>query len=210
MDAFDLADKYRNPVMILGDGLIGQMMEPVEFKRADRAGGSAREAVGDDGRRGRAPNIINSLYLKPEELEEHNWSCARSTGRWRAEVRHETYRADDDPDVLIVAYGTVARIARTAIDALREKGLKVGLFRPITLFPYPAEALVRPRPRARSTCWSPSCRWARWWRTCARPSSPAASPSTSTVACGGMVMTAEELAEQVEKLAAVPARARRP
>ena len=121
-----------------------------------------------------------------------------------AEVRHETYRADDDLDVLIVAYGTVARIARTSIDALREKGLKVGLFRPVTLFPYPAEALARSgrarearaggraldgadgrgRPRRRRRA---ACRW------------------SSTGACGGMVMTAEELAEQAEKLAAVPA-----
>ena len=149
MEAFDLADKYRNPVMILGDGIIGQMMEPVEFKRSVDPATLPDKPWATTGCAGRERNIINSLFLKAEELEEHNWHLYRKFREMEREVRHETYRADDEMDVLIVAYGTVARIARTTIDTLRSKGRKVGLFRPITLYPYPSKALLETAMRAR-------------------------------------------------------------
>jgi 2-oxoglutarate ferredoxin oxidoreductase subunit alpha len=155
IEAFDLADKYRNPVMILGDGLIGQMMEPVEFKRNVDPADLPSKSWATTGCRGRQPNIINSLYLKAEALEEHNWALQRKYQSMAAEVRYETYNADGKMDVLVVAYGTVARIARTAVDSLRDKGLEVGIFRPVTLYP------CRP-PSAPAASWWRNCRRARW------------------------------------------------
>jgi 2-oxoglutarate ferredoxin oxidoreductase subunit alpha len=143
-DAFDLADFYRNPVMVLGDGLIGQMMEPVEF-RGDRQPIKALApktwaATGCPGNR--PTNIINSLFLDPEELERHNFKLkAKFDAMVRDEIRSATYGADSDYDVLIVAYGTVARVCSTAIDELRERGVRVAMVRPITLFPFPYKAV---------------------------------------------------------------------
>ena len=143
-DAFDLADFYRNPVMIVGDGLIGQMMEPVEFtdtrepiKKLEPKTWAATGNPGD-----RPNNVINSLFLDPEALERHNVKLkAKFDSMVRDEVRYAEYRTDDDYDVLIVAYGTVARVCSTAIDELQEQGLKVAMIRPITLFPYPYRAV---------------------------------------------------------------------
>jgi 2-oxoglutarate ferredoxin oxidoreductase subunit alpha len=143
-DAFDLADYYRNPVMILGDGLIGQMMEPVEFYDG-RAPIKELEpktwaTTGCDG--SRPTNVINSLFLDPEELEQHNIHLKAKYDRIVAdEVRFAAYGTDEDYDVLIVAYGTVARVCSTALEELREEGIKVALIRPITLFPFPYEAI---------------------------------------------------------------------
>lgn len=137
MDGFDLADEYRNPVMILGDGMIGQMMEPVEFK--ERVGKEIPEkdwaTTGTKGKR--KPNIINSLYLDAEDLERHNQKLQEKYNKMREkETRVESYNIDD-ADVVISAYGTTARIVKTAISKLENEGYKVGLIRPITLFPYP-------------------------------------------------------------------------
>jgi 2-oxoglutarate ferredoxin oxidoreductase subunit alpha len=143
-DAFDLADYYRNPVMVLGDGLIGQMMEPVEFAE-DRTPIKELEpktwaTTGCDG--GRPTNIINSLFLDPAELEQHNISLKAKYDRIvENEVRYAEYCTDQDYDVLIVAYGTVARVCSTAIDELREAGRRVAMVRPISLFPYPYEVV---------------------------------------------------------------------
>ncbi|HWU36917.1 MAG TPA: transketolase C-terminal domain-containing protein, partial [Candidatus Acidoferrum sp.] len=147
--AFDLADKYRNPVMILGDGLIGQMMEPVQFTRSVRPEDLPTKPWATTGAKGRKPNIINSLYLDPEKLEAHNWKlAAKYADMAKNECRHEAWHLDDDVDVLFVAYGTVARICKTAIESLKERGVKAGLFRPISLFPYPGEALGKAAERA--------------------------------------------------------------
>jgi 2-oxoglutarate ferredoxin oxidoreductase subunit alpha len=143
-DAFDLADYYRNPVMILGDGLIGQMMEPVEFaddrEPIKELGPKTWATTGCDS--SRPTNIINSLFLDPEELEQHNIRLKAKYDRMvESEVRFSEYRTDTDFDVLIVAYGTVARVCSTAIDELREAGKRVAMVRPISLFPYPYEAV---------------------------------------------------------------------
>ena len=199
IEAFDLADKYRNPVLILGDGIIGQMMEPVEFKKNIDPSELPAKPWATTGCRGRKPNIINSLYLKAEELEEHNWHLVRKYKEMAKEVRHETYQADGEMDVLIVAYGTVARIARTAIDSLRAKGLKVGLFRPITLYPYPSEALVRTAERARQVLVTELSTGQMVEDV--RAAIAGRKPVEFYGRVGGMVMAAEELAEQVEKLA---------
>jgi 2-oxoglutarate ferredoxin oxidoreductase subunit alpha len=142
MEAFDLADKYRNPVMVLGDGYMGQMMEPVEFRQR-----ASQELPKKDwaltGARGRPPNVVKSLYLDPTVLEKHNLVINRKVQEIiKNEVRFENYLTDD-AEVIIAAYGTVARIAKTAIKALREKGLKVGMIRPITVFPFPYEAFEK-------------------------------------------------------------------
>jgi 2-oxoglutarate ferredoxin oxidoreductase subunit alpha len=204
MKAFELADKYRNPVMILGDGLIGQMMEPVEFKTRIEPADLPEKPWATTGARGRSPNIINSLYLKPEELEQHNWDLVAKYREMAREVRHELYRCDEDLDVLVVAYGTVARIARTSIDALRDKGVKVGLFRPVTLYPYPAEALVTTAERAGKLLVAELSTGQMVEDV--RAALQGRRPVEFFGRAGGMVMSAEELADQVEKLAAVTAR----
>jgi 2-oxoglutarate/2-oxoacid ferredoxin oxidoreductase subunit alpha len=140
IEAFDKADEYRNPVLILGDGLIGQMMEPVEFTKEVRPEDLPAKPWATTGAAGRKPSIINSLYLDPEALERHNLDLVEKYKRMRREVRWEEYNLDG-AEVMFVAYGTVARIARTAIAMLAEKGIKAGFFRPITLYPFPADAL---------------------------------------------------------------------
>jgi 2-oxoglutarate ferredoxin oxidoreductase subunit alpha len=143
-DAFDLADYYRNPVMILGDGLIGQMMEPVEFsddrKPIKDLQPKTWATTGCDG--SRPTNIINSLFLDPEELEQHNIRLKAKYDRIvENEVRYAEDGTDGDFDILIVAYGTVARVCSTAIDELREAGRAVAMVRPISLFPFPYDAV---------------------------------------------------------------------
>lgn len=137
IEGFDIADQYRNPVMILGDGMIGQMMEPVEFKASKKRELPKKDwaTVGTKGKR--KPNIINSLYLAAEELEKHNIKLqAKYKEITENEIKVESYNIED-ADVVIAAYGTTSRIARTAIAQLEKEGYKVGLIRPITLWPYP-------------------------------------------------------------------------
>jgi 2-oxoglutarate ferredoxin oxidoreductase subunit alpha len=142
IEAFDLADKYRNPVMILGDGCMGQMMEPVEFKKTVPRNLPAKTWT-LTGAKGRPRNVIKTLYLDPVALEKINLEINRKVQEiTKNEVRVETYQTDD-AEVVIAAYGTVARIAKTAIKALREKGVKVGMVRPITVFPFPYETFEK-------------------------------------------------------------------
>ncbi|MFB3852448.1 MAG: 3-methyl-2-oxobutanoate dehydrogenase subunit VorB [Vicinamibacterales bacterium] len=195
IEAFDLADKYRNPVMILGDGIIGQMMEPVEFRRTVDPSELPTKPWATTGCRGRAPNVINSLFLKPEELEEHNWHLYRKYQEMQKEVRCETYHADGELDTLIVAYGTVARIARTTIDALRSKGRKVGLFRPVTLYPFPSEPLAEAAMRAQRVLVAELSTGQMVEDV--RAIVAGRRPVEFYGRVGGMVMAAEELAEQV-------------
>ncbi len=152
-DAFDLADYYRNPVYILGDGLIGQMMEPVEF-REDRK--PVREippktwaSTGWKGDRPRA--VVNSLYLDADTLEKHNRDLQEKYHRIRRdEVRYQGYGLDQDYDVLLVAYGTVARVCLTAMEELRDQGIQVAILRPVTLFPFPYDALANAAAKAKA------------------------------------------------------------
>ena len=149
MLAFDLADKFRNPVMILGDGNIGQMMEPVEFKPAEKPFTAKKDWI-LDGAKDRSRRIIKTLYLDPVVLEKRNLLIARKLAEAvKSEVRFESYMSED-ADVLIAAYGTVARIAKTAIKILRNKGLKVGLLRPISLYPFPYQAFTQAASKVKS------------------------------------------------------------
>ena len=142
--AFDKADQYRMPAMIIGDGMLGQMMEPVAFKEA-RTPESLPEkpwATTGTGMK-RKKNIINSLYLTPDELEDlNNARQKRYETILKEEVRVEEYRTED-AELILVAYGTIARIAMSAVNMLRDEGIKAGLIRPITLWPFPAEAISR-------------------------------------------------------------------
>jgi len=140
IEAFDLADQYRNPVMILGDGILGQMMEPVEFKLTEDKELPVKEWA-TTGKKGRKKNIINSLYLQPEKLEQHVNRLADKFGEMEAkEQRAETYLAED-AEILLAAYGTTSRVCKKAVDMAREEGIKAGLFRPISLWPFPTYAL---------------------------------------------------------------------
>ena len=144
MLAFQLADKYRNPVMILGDGMIGQMMEPVEFNPpAPLHGLPPKSAWATSGAKDRKRNIVRSLYLDPETLEINNHQLAAKYEAWaRDEIRYVTYNMDDGPKLMVVAYGTMARICSTAIDELKSEGLEVALFRPISLYPFPTAQIA--------------------------------------------------------------------
>ncbi len=140
IEGFDLADIYRTPVMILGDGMIGQMMEPVEFKTEANKELPEKDwaTVGTGGKR--KPNVINSLYLQAEDLENHNIKLQAKFAKIREnEKRVEKYNIEN-ADIVLTAYGTTSRIAKTAISKLEKEGYKVGLIRPISLYPFPNEA----------------------------------------------------------------------
>jgi 2-oxoisovalerate ferredoxin oxidoreductase alpha subunit len=137
--AFELADEYRNPVYVLADGYIGQMMEPVEF--ASEAILPPPPAWSVQGNAETRKNLISSIFLEPDELERHIRHLAAKYHRAEREaVRCEHYRTED-ADIILVGYGIVARILKGVVEQARAQGLKVGLLRPITLFPFPTEAL---------------------------------------------------------------------
>lgn len=139
--AFHKADLYRTPVMVMADGMIGQMMEPVELTRLDFEEELPEKDWATTGTQGkRKPNIINSLYLAAEELEQHNIHLQKKFKKIHDREQRFENQDLEDAQVVIVAYGTTARIAKTAIENLKAKGVKVGLIRPITLWPYPAQA----------------------------------------------------------------------
>lgn len=140
MRAFDLADKYKIPVVILGDGVLGQMKEPVEFKREAPEVPPIREDA-LRGARGRPSKIVKTFTSNPSELEEINWSLFRRyTLIKKNETSYDKFMTDD-ARLVVVAYGIAARIARGAVKTLRAEGIKVGLFRPITLWPFPDDQI---------------------------------------------------------------------
>ncbi len=139
--AFDLADKYRIPVMILADGLLGQMMEPVELPEPVDLESLPAKDWAATGAEGRDPNIILSFDLGPENLKQMNLVLQE---KYREIVNNEVrYEESDsqDADIVIAAHGTIARIAKSVVRMARAEGIKLGLFRPITLWPYPYEPL---------------------------------------------------------------------
>lgn len=140
MEAFDIADYYRSPVMVIGDGMIGQMMEPVEFKEPKSRDLPKKDWITNGTKGEREPNIINSLFLDPAKLEEHNLEAEKKYKVMEEnEVRYELYNMDNDPELVITAYGTTSRICKNAIDRLKEEGIEVGLIRPITIWPFPSK-----------------------------------------------------------------------
>lgn len=142
MDAFDVAELYRTPVLVLLDGMIGQMMEPVDFdKPRTQRELPSKEGWATTGTKGqRKPNIINSLYLSPEILEEHNYHLQRKYDVIEAnELQYEMDRTED-AELVFVAYGTMARVVKNCVNEMRAEGYKVGLIRPKTVWPYPYKA----------------------------------------------------------------------
>jgi 2-oxoglutarate ferredoxin oxidoreductase subunit alpha len=138
--AFDLADRYLIPVIILGDGMLGQMMEPVEFKYDVPEVLPVRDGA-LRGAKGRASRVIKTFTSNPAELEEINWSLFRRYQLIKKEeTRYEAFMVDD-AKLIVVAFGVAARIAKGAIKNARSNGMKVGMLQPITLWPYPSEKL---------------------------------------------------------------------
>ncbi len=142
--AFDLADKYRGPVLVVGDGILGQMMEPVQvssFRFQVLGSQPPAKPWALTGAKGRKPNIIRSLYLKPGALEEFNKKLQRKY----EEIKEKETRFEEvltsDAELIIVAYGTTSRIAKAAVHSLRKKNKKAGLIRPITLWPFPDKVI---------------------------------------------------------------------
>ncbi|MFC1509066.1 3-methyl-2-oxobutanoate dehydrogenase subunit VorB [Candidatus Omnitrophota bacterium] len=142
--SFDMADKYRTPVMILGDGILGQMMEPVELcSQKTGSGEDLKKSWILNGCKGRPPRIIRSLLLNDGALEALNEKLQKKYKEIKdKEVRSEVLYGDD-ADIILVAYGTMSRICRTVVERSRKDGKKVGMLRPITLWPFPEKELRR-------------------------------------------------------------------
>ena len=144
MKAFPLAEKYRGPVMVLGDGLIGQMMEPVEFPEDLYVKPTNKDewaTNGMDTRGSKKKNIVKSLYLDSDELNNNNLTLKEQYKKMQQEVMYEKYNTDTDYKVLIVSYGTMSRVCRTAIDNMKAQGIEIGMLRPKTLFPFPGKEI---------------------------------------------------------------------
>ncbi|MDI6605932.1 MAG: 3-methyl-2-oxobutanoate dehydrogenase subunit VorB [Candidatus Omnitrophota bacterium] len=145
--AFILADRYRNPSLILGDGMLGQMMEPLLVHNVQQSTVHRKKAILSDkkwaltGCKDREPNIIKSFYMKEGDLEKFN---LRLQEKYRL-IKEKEQRCEslflEDAEIILVAYGTMARIARGAVTKLREDGKKIGLIRPVTLWPFPTKIL---------------------------------------------------------------------
>jgi Pyruvate:ferredoxin oxidoreductase and related 2-oxoacid:ferredoxin oxidoreductases, alpha subunit len=137
VEAFNISDRYRILTMIMGDGMIGQMMEAVEFKEAEtiETADKSWAAVGTDLKRDH--NVITSIYINPEVLEQHNMKLQAKYARIAEnEVRVEVFNCDN-ADIIVTAFGTTARIVKNVIRTAEKEGIKVGLIRPITLWPFP-------------------------------------------------------------------------
>ena len=139
--AFELADKYRNPVIVLTDGFVGQMMEPLDLQYREIRPPAKPWAV--QGTAETRKNMVSSIYLECDDLEAHQRQMeAKYIRAQQAETRWEPYRTED-ADLLLVGFGIVSRILRSAVDEARKQGIKVGLFRPISLWPFPSRELVK-------------------------------------------------------------------
>ena len=137
MKAFDLADKYRNPVVLLGDALLGQMKEPLKRRKYKKKKFQQDWVLA--GAKGRKPRLLKSLYLSEGELTDHNWRLYKKYRRMKREIIFETLFLDG-AKLVVVAFGSVARILKTSVHMARESGMKVGLFRAVTLYPFPYAA----------------------------------------------------------------------
>ncbi len=204
MKAFPLAEKYRNPVMILGDGLIGQMMEPVTFPDQLKTPVTNKDdwaTNGMDTRKSRRRNLVRSLYLDPEALNSHNLKLKAKYDRMRQEeVSYETYNTDGEYRLLIVSYGTMSRVCRSAIDALKEKNLEVALVRPRSLFPFPEQAVFEAASKPKcSHVLSVEMSMGQMIEDVQR-SVQGKRPVSWYGKCGGEVPTPEEVMEAVEAL----------
>src|SRR5246127_477861 len=144
--AFELADRYRNPAIVLTDGFVGQMMEPLNLEYREIVAPEKPWAV--KGTAETRKNMISSIFLETDDLEEHQRRMeAKYVRAQQIETRWEEYRTED-AELLVVGYGIVSRVLRSAVDEARKQGIRVGLFRPITLWPFPSQALAQQAMRA--------------------------------------------------------------
>lgn len=138
--SFELAEKYRNPVMLLGDGMIGQMMEPVEFPEVEVGSPMDASDWALTGCKDREPRLVSSLFLDPVELNQKNHERYERYAQIKAaETRYELYNCEQSYDILITAFGVMSRVCKSAIVELKKQGINVGLFRPITVKPFPSQ-----------------------------------------------------------------------
>ena len=141
IDAFDLADIYRTPVLVLGDGVLGQIAEPLVLPEPSIRVLPEKDWILDGAKNRDARKIISLRLSPPKALEEHNWKLKKKYDEiQKKEIRYEEYLTDD-AEIIIVSFGTSARVCKASIQTAREKGIKAGLIRPITLWPYPAEII---------------------------------------------------------------------
>jgi len=146
--AFELADRYRNPVVVLTDGFVGQMMEPLELELQEVTAPAKPWAV--RGTPETRKNLVTSIFLETDDLEAHQRKMeAKYREAEKKECRYELYRGDD-ADFLLVGYGIVSRVLRTVVENMRAQGLRAGLFRPISLWPFPSQALAEAARRSES------------------------------------------------------------
>jgi pyruvate/2-oxoacid:ferredoxin oxidoreductase alpha subunit len=139
--AFELADNYRNPAIVLTDGFVGQMMEPLDLEYREIFAPPKSWAV--QGTAGTRRNMVSSIFLESDDLENHQRKMeAKYIRAQENEARCEQYLVDD-ADLVVVGYGIVSRVLRSAVDEARKQGIKVGLFRPITLWPFPSKELAK-------------------------------------------------------------------
>ncbi len=137
--AFELADRFRNPAIVLADGFIGQMMEPVEFPTRGIEPEPKSWAVRGDAESRK--NLITSIFISPEELEQHVLKLEKKYLKANAaDEMYELYKTDD-AELVVIGYGIVSRLLKAAVDQARQQGIRVGLFRPITLWPFPYREL---------------------------------------------------------------------
>ncbi|MCL6478838.1 MAG: 3-methyl-2-oxobutanoate dehydrogenase subunit beta, partial [Peptococcaceae bacterium] len=144
--AFDLADEYRSPVIILGDGILGQMMEAVELP--PMRSGLPEKSWAATGCRGRVRNVVTSFFMDAADLERHNLHLQEKYHLISMREARGQGCLTEDAEVLVVAFGSTARIAKAAVRAARADGIAAGLFRPVTLWPFPADLLNRAAARA--------------------------------------------------------------
>jgi len=139
-EGFRLAEKYRNPAMILSDGALGQMMEKVVLPKEGSLPKTEKPWATTGKTKDRNANVITSLFIQPEKMEQININLQAKYAELQKEVRFEKFNCDD-AEMLLVAFGLSSRVCQKAVDLAREKGIKAGLLRPITLFPFPTEEL---------------------------------------------------------------------
>ena len=197
--AFDLSDKYRVPAMLLADGTLGQMMEPVEIPEVEYTPVEKPWAV--NGTKGkRAHNIVNSLYLKPEILEKTNFERFEKYKQIEEnEVMYESFMMED-AEYCVVAFGIAARISKNAVIAARKRGIKVGLIRPITLWPFPTEVIAKAAEQVKGFI-SVELSMGQMIED-VRLASGCKKPVLLCNRAGGMIMSPEEVLAKIDELAA--------
>ncbi|MBP3885916.1 MAG: 3-methyl-2-oxobutanoate dehydrogenase subunit VorB [Olsenella sp.] len=200
--AFDLADEYRTPAMILADGMIGQMMEPVTLPPArDPESLPAKPWATTGTHMKREHNVVNSLFLTPQTLEAKNRERFERYEKIKATQQRQELFLADDAEIVIVAFGAASRIARTAIRRARERGIRAGLLRPITLWPFPTDAIDRVIGGGARALMSVELNMGQMVED-VRLAARGRVPVSFFGRTGGVLPTPEEILDQIEALAA--------